>query len=265
MFDRFQRKITYLRVSVTDRCNLRCVYCMPEAGVAHKRRADLLSYEEIEAVTRAAVELGVSKVRITGGEPLVRKGILSLVARLAVIPGIADFALTTNGVRLPRLASALREAGLHRVNISLDTLDPERFHAITRCGRLDETLAGIEAARAAGFHSVKLNCVIDTTPDEPDARAVADYGRQRGMEVRFIRRMNTGKGEFWPVIGGDGGRCGTCNRLRLSSDGRLYSCLFNDRSFSVRELGARGAILAAVDAKPAAGLRSDNQFYSLGG
>lgn len=265
MFDRFQRKINYLRISVTDLCNLRCTYCMPAEGVQLKRHADILSFEEIEELTRTAVDLGVNKVRLTGGEPLVRKGFLSLVQRLGAIPGIDDLALTTNGVLLPKCAIALREAGLHRVNISLDSMDSERFRAITRCGKLEDTLAGIAAALEAGFRKVKINCVIDKSPNEPDARAVAAYGAEHGLEVRFIRKMDTGKGEFWRVFGGDGGHCESCNRLRVSSDGHIFPCLFSNLSYSVRELGPRQAILTAVEGKPASGHCSENKFYSLGG
>ncbi len=265
MFDAFNRAITYLRISVTDRCNLRCTYCMPDEGITLKRHADILSFEEIEALTRVAVELGITKVRITGGEPLVRTGIIDLVQRLAGIQGIVDLALTTNGTLLPRFADSLRDAGLHRINISLDCVDPQRFAAITRGGSVADVLRGIEAARDAGFQKVKLNCVIASSPDEPDAQAVAAYGAARGLEVRFIRRMNTGAGEFWRVIGGDGGHCERCNRLRVSSDGLVFPCLFSDISYGVRELGARQALLAAVANKPAAGCHSDNRFYALGG
>lgn len=265
MLDRFQRNIHSLRLSVTDLCNLRCVYCMPAEGVPLKPRRDILAFEEIEELVRAAAGLGFTKIRLTGGEPLVRNGILDLVRRVGRIPGITDYAMTTNGILLPRFAQGLKEAGLHRINISLDCVDPERFRAVTRCGRVQDTLAGIEAALAAGFRTVKLNCVVNESPDEPDARAVADLGRRLGLTVRFIRRMDTARGEFWPVFGGDGGRCGICNRIRVASDGRIYPCLFSDLNFSVRELGAERALRAAVEAKPAAGCRSENTFYALGG
>ena len=265
MFDRFNRRISYLRLSVTDRCNLRCTYCMPAEGVRRVRHEDVLSFEEIEELTRIAVELGVDKVRLTGGEPLVRRGIAELVRMLAAIPGIADFAMTTNGVLLPRHAVALHAAGLHRINISIDTVDADRFRAITRCGNVEDTLAGIAAALAAGFRSVKLNCVVTASQDEPDARSVADYAARLGLEVRFIRKMDTGKGEFWHVIGGEGGQCAICNRLRVSSTGLVYPCLFSDLCFDVRRLGPRAALLAAVEAKPEAGQTSSNQFHFIGG
>ena len=265
MNDRFHRRIHYLRLSVTDLCNLRCTYCMPAGGVPLVPHEQILSFEEITELTRTAVELGVDKVRLTGGEPLVRRDILVLVRMLAAIPGITDFAMTTNGVLLPRYAAALRESGLHRVNISLDTVDPARFHAVTRCGRLEDTLAGIEVALAAGFRKVKLNCVITRSPDEPDARSVANYARKKDLEVRYIRKMDTAKGEFWQVIGGTGGHCETCSRLRVSSLGHIYPCLFSNEYYDVRELGPRAAILAAIAGKPEAGSHSNNRFHHLGG
>ena len=265
MYDRFERRINYLRISVTDRCNLRCTYCMPAEGVPLLDHDDVLSLEEIRDFTATAVAMGVDKVRLTGGEPLVRRGIVDLVAMIAAIPGIRDFGMTTNGALLPRHAEGLKKAGLHRLNISLDSLEPERFKAITRNGELAEVLAGIEAAREAGFERIKLNCVIDRSPDEPDARQVAEYADRNGLEARFIRRMDTEKGVFSRVIGGDGGHCAECNRLRLSCTGQVYPCLFSDRTYSVRELGAVGAIRAAVEGKPASGKVSRNLFCRLGG
>ncbi|MHC4886316.1 MAG: GTP 3',8-cyclase MoaA [Planctomycetota bacterium] len=265
MFDRFQRRIDYLRLSVTDLCNLRCTYCMPPEGVPLKRHEEILSLEEMEEVVRVAVELGVTKVRLTGGEPLVRRNILYLVERIGQIQGIHDFAMTTNGMHLPQFAKSLKKAGLMRINISLDTLDPGRFSELTRGGDVHETLAGIEAAMTAGLSPVKLNCVIESSVEEKDAQAVAAYGRERGLEVRYIRRMCTRDGVFGRVIGGDGGHCETCNRIRVTCDGRVYPCLFSDRFTSVRELGPQQAFLAAVGLKPAAGVRSENQFYAMGG
>jgi cyclic pyranopterin phosphate synthase len=265
MYDSFNRRIHYLRISVTDRCNLRCRYCMPAEGVAQVPHAEILRYEELIELVSTGVELGIDKVRLTGGEPLLRRNLTDLVAALAAIPGLRDLALTTNACHLPQWAVPLKQAGLHRINISLDTLDPARFAELTRGGNLQEVLAGIEAAVAAGFTPIKLNCVITNSPDEPDAQAVAAYGAARGLPVRFIRRMNTREGRFWQVVGGTGGHCAACNRLRVASNGRIFPCLFSDLSFSVRELGARAALRAAVAHKPAAGIASENQFYHMGG
>lgn len=264
MFDCFNRHINYLRISVTDLCNLRCTYCMPAEGVKRKAHQDILSFEEIEAFTRMAVDMGIHKVRLTGGEPLVRHGILDLVKRLGAIPGIQDFAMTTNGVLLPPYARGLRDAGLHRVNISLDTLNSERFRQITRCGHLPDVLSGIDAALEVGF-PVKLNCVIEASPEEEDARSVSEFAQARGLELRYIRQMDTAKGEFWRVLGGDGGHCKTCNRLRLSSDGNVLPCLFSDLSYNIRKMGMREALLSAVKNKPECGKCSENKFYAIGG
>lgn len=265
MFDRFNRKIDYLRISVTDKCDLRCVYCMPEEGVPPLRHEELLSFEEIAAVVREAAALGMSKIRITGGEPLVRRGIVTLVSMLAGIEGIRDLAMTTNGIRLGAFAQPLADAGLHRVNVSLDALDPVRYAKITRGGDIARVIEGIAAAREAGLAPIKLNCVVRESPEEPDARAVAAFGAAHGLDVRFIRRMNLADGRFTQVIGGSGGDCRRCNRLRVTCDGMVRPCLFNDLKFSVRELGAREAILRAVAAKPASGEKSSAPISAIGG
>lgn len=265
MYDRFDRRIHYLRISVTDLCNLRCTYCMPAEGVTHLPREEILSFDEIADLARAATGLGIDKLRLTGGEPLVRRDILNLVRMLAAIEGFHDLAMTTNGTLLPELAGPLRAAGILRLNISLDTLDPERYRLITRGGDLRQVLAGIDAAMAAGFHPIKLNCVVQESPNEPDATMVAAFARERNLEVRFIRRMDTRTGRFWRVIGGNGGHCAACNRLRVSSNGFVYPCLFSDLCFSVRELGPARALQFAVQGKPASGATSQTQFFALGG
>ncbi len=266
MYDRFSRKITYLRVSVTDACNLRCRYCMPAGGRPRLApSAAVLSFEEIATLVRGAVQLGVDKVRLTGGEPLLRPGIVELVAALAGIDGLKDFAMTTNGTLLAEHADDLHRAGLGRLNISLDSTDPQRFRELSGGGDLGRVLAGIEAARRAGFATIKLNCVVETSPDEPDAKSVAAFGRQSGIEVRFIRRMDMAQGRFWPVHGGEGGRCRDCNRLRVTSDGRVFPCLFDPRSFSIRRYGVVGALRRAVAHKPATGRGNDIPLYAIGG
>jgi cyclic pyranopterin phosphate synthase len=197
--DDFGRPINYLRVSVTDRCNLRCVYCMPAEGIQQREMSDILTFEEIETVVRAAVELGINKIRLTGGEPLVRLGIVDLVAMLARVPGLDDLSMTTNGTLLIDKAEALARAGLKRVNISLDTLDPDRFHAITRRGNLDDVLQGIEAAKAAGLNPVKINVVPIRGLNEDE---VVDFARltvDEGWNVRYIEMMPIGSDPTWPA------------------------------------------------------------------
>lgn len=266
MLDPFDRTINYLRISVTDRCNMRCVYCMPPEGVKMLTHSDILRFNEIIEVIQVAVNLGVDKIRFTGGEPLVRKGIVDLVSETASIPGIKDLSMTTNALLLEQYAGDLKDAGLHRVNISLDTLDIDRYREITRGGDLKQVLHGIEAAEKAGLTPIKLNCVIRKSHYEEDALMVRRFGDQKGYQVRFIHLMDLDKGYFKPVEGGEGGNCVTCNRLRLTADGKIKPCLFNDLSFSVRELGARQAILRALKYKPANGQASSaNEFYNIGG
>jgi cyclic pyranopterin phosphate synthase len=189
LVDAFRRPITYLRVSVTARCNLRCVYCMPEAGLPWLPNHNVLSYEEIEAIVRAAAHVGVRSIRLTGGEPLIRRELHRLVAKLAAIPGIDDLALSTNGLLLADQAAGLRAAGLQRVNISLDTLRADRFTAIARRPGLDRVLAGIDAALAHGLEPVKLNCVVMRGANDDEVEAFAELTRTRAVHVRFIEVM----------------------------------------------------------------------------
>jgi len=263
--DSFDRRLTYLRVSVTDRCNLRCTYCVPSAGRPLLPRREILSFEEIRDLVGVAVRLGMTKIRLTGGEPLARRGIVTLVRMLATIDGIADLAMTTNGILLADLAAPLRAAGLHRLNVSLDSVAPERYRQITRGGEAAQVLRGLAAARSAGFTCIKLNCVVHQSPLEEDAQGVARFGGEQGFEVRFIREMSTRDGRFSRVIGGEGGDCGRCHRLRVSSAGLVYPCLFSNQAFSLRGLGIEPALRAAAAAKPESGHRSENEFYALGG
>ncbi len=192
--DRYHRTINYLRISVTDRCNLRCAYCMPEEGVPSLDAAEILSYEELLRVARVAVRLGIWKIRVTGGEPLVRKGILGFLAELARLPGVRDLCLTTNGILLAETAAALRRAGLRRVNVSLDTLRPERFERIARRGGLDRVLAGIRAAREHGLRPVKVNVVAMRGVNDDELADFVEFARTQGVEVRFIEFMPGGGG-----------------------------------------------------------------------
>ncbi|WP_424769024.1 GTP 3',8-cyclase MoaA [Paenibacillus sp. sgz302251] len=192
LVDRFGRVHDYLRISVTDRCNLRCLYCMPEEGMEFTESENLLSYDQIVEVVESGAALGISKLRITGGEPLIRPGLDQLISRLSAIPGIRDIALTTNGIFLAKQAEALRAAGLNRVNISLDTLDPARFRFIARRGDLKRVLEGIEAASAAGFDPIKLNCVLLKEVNEDEIAAFLRMAYEHPMHVRFIEYMPIG-------------------------------------------------------------------------
>src|SRR5207248_4977259 len=186
LVDTFGRLHDNLRISVTDRCNIRCFYCMPETGVKFQPRDQILSFEEIERFVRIAVTLGVRKLRVTGGEPLVRRDLPVLIARLAAIPGIEDLALTTNAVLLGDLARPLYEAGLRRLNVHIDTLDRARFERITRRDDLGKVIAGLEQARRAGFSKIKLNAVAVKNLVEPDIVPLARYARENAFEVRYI-------------------------------------------------------------------------------
>jgi cyclic pyranopterin phosphate synthase len=197
LVDAFGRVHTNLRVSVTDRCNIRCFYCMPAENVRFKPRHELLSFEEIERFVRVAARLGVDKIRLTGGEPLVRHDLPVLVAKLAAIDGIRDIALTTNGILLADQAVALRQAGLKRLNISLDSLDRETFFKISRREGLEQVLAGIFAAREAGFRKIRLNAVAIRGLTEPDIVPLAEFGRRHGMEMRFIEFMPLDADGHW--------------------------------------------------------------------
>lgn len=283
LVDRFGRVHDNLRISVTDRCNIRCFYCMPEEGAQFLDRAEILRFEEIEHFVRVAATLGITKLRITGGEPLVRRDLSRLIERLIVIPGIRDLALTTNAVLLADQAKDLYAAGLRRLNIHLDTLDRERFRQITRRDDLPRVLRGIDAAVEAGFRNIKFNIVAVKGLVEPDIVPMALFCRERGFEARFIEFMPLdaqhlwGKGkvltadeiaaiiarEIGPLLPApdqdprapatefmyaDGsGRvgfiasvskpfCMNCNRVRLTSDGKLRYCLFAIDETDVKQL-----------------------------
>ena len=266
MFDRFNRNLNYLRISVTDRCNLRCIYCMPEEGIKLFSHKDILSYDEVAGFTRSAVANGITKVRITGGEPLVRKGVTTLVSMIAGISGVEDLSMTTNGTLLKRYAKELRSAGLHRVNISLDTIDPEKFAAVTRTGNIIDVFEGIDAAKSAGLFPVKINCVIKESREEEEATAVSRFCKENDLEIRFIRQMDLINGHFSMVDGGTGGKCPVCNRLRLTANGKLKPCLFSNIEFDIRALGFEKAIKLAAEFKPECGIKNETgAFYNIGG
>ena len=294
MIDRFGREITYLRISVTELCNLRCRYCMPEDGVCKKSHDEMLTEDEIIMAVEAAASLGIRKLRITGGEPLIKKNIVSICQRAAAVPGIQEVCITTNGTLLPELAKPLRDAGVSRVNISLDTLDPEKFRYISRVGELDQAVAGIRAALDAGFDKVKLNTVLIGGFNDDEIPALAELTRRYPIDLRFIELMPMyDSGDFGPEafipytvvldrlpglepMATDGGVarlyrlplaqgniglispvsahfCGTCNRLRLTADGKLKPCLHSGDEFSIKGLDYDGMVeelRLAIENKP---------------
>ena len=302
--DRYQRKVTYLRLSVTDRCDLRCVYCMAEE-MRFLPRAEILSLEELFEVAAAAVELGVTKIRITGGEPLVRRGVVALMARIAALPGLRELTLTTNGTQLVRYAEDLRAAGVARINVSLDTLRPGRYRALTRHGELSRVLAGIEAAQQAGFERIKLNAVVLKGRNEDEIVDLVRFARRRGLDISFIEEMPLGAIDdhdrscaffssesvkaaieaCYPLtsVAEDSGGparyyrmadspsrigfispyshnfCDTCNRVRVTVQGRLLLCLGQEHSVDLRRIlrsspgdrqALRDAFVGAMALKP---------------
>ena len=189
MIDQFGRNVTYLRISVTELCNLRCRYCMPEEGVCKKNHADMLTEDEMILAVEAAAALGITKLRVTGGEPLAKKNIVSICRRAAAVPGIREVCLTTNGILLPQLAKPLKEAGVRRLNLSLDTLSPEKYAYITRCGSLDDFWKGFHAALDAGFEKIKLNAVLIGGFNDDEIVPLAELTRRYPVDMRFIEMM----------------------------------------------------------------------------
>jgi len=255
LIDQYNRSITYLRISVTDRCNYRCTYCMPPGGVTLKPHEQMLRYEDIIAIVREAAALGVAKIKLTGGEPLVKRNIEELVRGIAAVPGISDLGMTTNASLLtPEKARALKQAGLMRVNISLDTLDAAHFCRITRGGRIEDVLRGIDAALEAGLTPVKINMVVfaDTTVEEVDAmgRFCAAKGARLQTISHFSLHERAGKNY---MEAGRPPRCEECNRLRLTADGYFKSCLFSDDEIKVDMQNIRQSIIHAVANKPPSG------------
>ncbi len=303
------RNIEYLRLSVTDLCNYRCTYCMGEDGVAKLGHSDILSIEALAEIGRAAVACGIKKIRLTGGEPLVRKGVVSLCRMLKSIPGLAELAMTTNGSLLPEYAFALKEAGLDRLNISIDTLDETKFTELTRRGNLRDALDGLAAAKAAGFTNIKINTVLIGGFNLDEIPKLIALTRDEPVSVRFIELMPIGECAGWPknrfvsadaVLGacpalvpektegvaelyrvpghiGTVGLirplshsfCGDCNRIRVTTDGKLKPCLHSPLEIDLNGLtGAAliSAIKKGIFYKPERHhLNEDGQSASLRG
>ena len=304
LIDRFQRRVSYLRISVTDRCDLRCVYCMSE-NMKFLPRESLLTLEEIIQVGRNFVDLGVHKIRITGGEPLHRRDILKVFRELGELDGLRELALTTNGTQLPKFARELHAAGVSRINISLDTLRPDRYTAITRNGHIERVFAGLDAAQDAGFSRIKLNAVILKNRNHDEICDLVAFAIERGIDISFIEEMPLGvvgdhdRAECYyssdeirkdlaahytlvPTAENTGGPsryfrvpgietrigfisphshnfCDTCNRVRLTSEGRLLLCLGQEHSVDLRRVvrgnpgddeALKRAIVASMDIKP---------------
>jgi len=257
---------------------------MPPQGIRLLSHSDILSYDQIAAFSQLAVGKGIRKIRITGGEPLVRKNVEKLIAMLAPIQGLTDLSLTTNGQLLVEKAALLKAAGLQRINVSLDTLDPDRYRQITNGGSLNAVLLGIRAAQRAKLEPVKINCVVDIDHAvrerrqeerqgkrqeerrEAQKEAMRQFAQKEGLELRFIHCMSLHKGDFSMVEGGSGGDCAHCNRLRLTANGMLKPCLFSDIEYNIRAMGYLEALDAAVLNKPPKGTRNNTgNFSAIGG
>jgi GTP 3',8-cyclase len=326
LVDAFGRIHNNLRISVTDRCNIRCVYCMPEQ-VTFLPRGDLLTFEEIDRFVRIAAPIGINKLRLTGGEPLVRRDLPHLVEKLAAIPGIHDVGLTTNGILLADLAKPLWDAGLRRINVSLDTMDPTRFEELTRRPGFEKVIEGILAAKAVGYDPVKINAVAIKGTTEDDVVPLGLFARENGLELRFIEympldagnawerskvlfadeileRLSTGIGPLRPspnqdprapasdydYIDGEGRVgliasvsrpfCMSCNRVRLTADGKLRNCLFALDETDIRSLirgGAEDSVIATALRESVAGkwegheintarfIKPERLMHSIGG
>jgi len=314
LLDPFRRKISYLRISITDRCNLRCRYCMPEEGIPLIPHEEILTYEEILRIVRVFAAEGISKVRLTGGEPLVRKGVVDFVSHLSRIDEIKDLSLTTNGILLKELAKDLKKAGLKRINISLDSLKKERFCQITRRDDFERVWTGIEEALGAGLSPIKINMVAIGGLNDDEIESFAQLTLRLPLHIRYIEYMPSGNGEQWkerdiltipqikdrlekvrklipiPSSGWDGPAkrfrmegalgeigligpvsshfCDDCNRLRLTPDGKIRTCLFSDEEIDVKELLRNGGseqdlkeqLLVALKKKPERHFINTHQF-----
>lgn len=294
MIDQYGRNITYLRVSVTELCNLRCRYCMPAEGVVKKRHQDMLTEDELIQAVEAAASLGICKVRITGSEPLVKPNILSICKRIASVSGIHELCMTTNGTLLSTLAKPLNEAGVQRLNISIDTLDAQKYTSITRIGRIEDFFAGLEAALTSGFSKIKLNAVLIGGFNDDEVPQLAALTQRYPVDVRFIELMpmldhpdfderafipytkvldalpeampvadDGGVAKLYRLPGAQGNIglispvsahfCHTCNRLRLTADGKIKPCLHSAEELSLKGLdfnGMRIQLERAINHKP---------------
>lgn len=265
MRDKFNREINYLRISVTDKCNLRCIYCMPEEGIQLKQHKDILRYEQIEQIVREAVGLGINKIRLTGGEPLVKKDIEILIKEIAGIPGIRELCLTTNGILLARKAKILKEAGLTSINISLDTLNPEKYREITRVGNLEDVLEGIDAAIGEGF-KVKLNMVVIKDKNEDEIDDIKRFCLKKNIKTQLINHFNLRSNKNDENFFDRPPKCKNCNRIRLLSDGVLKPCLHSETEYKVDFANIRESLGAAILAKPERGLSCNSRkMFEIGG
>lgn len=265
MYDRYKRDITYMRISVTDRCNLRCLYCMPDGIPEHLMNKKLLTFEEIVRIVEAGTKLGLKKIRLTGGEPLVRKGIENLVAMIKGVPGIELLGMTTNGIFLDRYASLLRPAGLDSLNISLDTLSADQYTKLTGGGSLKQALLGIEAARAEGF-PIKINMVVEDETTDENLKKMQDFCDTRGLTLQTIGKYSLREEKVDRIEFNRPPKCGGCNRIRLLSDGMLKPCLHSDLEIPVDLENPEESLRQTILGKPRTGtVCTSRNIVEIGG
>ena len=310
MLDSYGRKINYLRISITDLCNLRCRYCMPEKGVCKVEHGDILTIEEIEQIAKTFVSLGIEKIRLTGGEPLVRNGVLKLVENISKLEGLKDLAMTTNGVLLKKHAKDLKSAGLNRVNISLDTINSKKYSSITRGGRLKDVLEGIEEAQKVGLTPIKINIVLIGGFNDDEVEDFVKLTLTEDIDIRFIELMPIGEASTWALenflsnevvlkkvkelykvealdpsspatyykLPNGKGRvgiinpisckfCDNCNRIRLTSQGKIKLCLHSNHEVDIKGALRRGEnieklILESINNKPKEHKLEDGQYIT---
>lgn len=268
MFDQYNRQITYMRISVTDRCNLRCVYCMPAEGITLKSHAEILSYEAIMDIVKSAAGLGIIKIRITGGEPLVRKKIEFLIRSIKEIEGIKEVTMTTNGLLLAKKAKTLKDAGLDRINISLDTIQPGLFKQITRGGDISSVFRGIEAAKEAGFDNIKINTVVIKGINDSLTYEMREFCAKHGLKLQRINHymLNGYKKESASIHLERPLPCSSCNRIRLTADGMLKPCLLSDIEIPVNVDDIESSLIKAITHKPEKGKACTNRGnWQIGG
>ncbi len=279
LLDSFGRRINYLRISVTDRCNLRCIYCMPEEGIPLIPQSEILTYEELIDIAKVCIDLGITKIRVTGGEPLVRKGIVDFIRRLSSLTGLCDLSITTNGTLLKDFAKPLFFAGLKRINVSLDSLDRKKYEMITRVGKLSSVLSGLYEAKKVGFSPIKINVVVIKGLNDTEIFDFVNLAIDFGFFIRFIELMpfaikkplflsnhiikkkieerfplipekNDGVARIYSIDGKDakigfisplsGHICKSCNRVRLTPDGKVKNCLFSEKEYDIKKLIRKG-------------------------
>jgi len=267
MLDKFNREINYLRISVTDRCNLRCTYCIPP-GTMLKEKENSLTDSEITEIVKNAVKIGIKKIRLTGGEPLLRKGIVSLVKRIRSVKGVEELVMTTNGTLLKKYAKKLKENGLDRINISLDTLDPDKYRELVKLGEIGSVLDGIDAVIDAGFKNTKLNMVLIPGFNDDEIGSMKKFCKKKSLNLQRINHYSLEditsidrKYEAERPL-----KCSLCNRIRLTSDGKLKPCLFSDIEIDVDFSSIEKSLKEAVLKKPCCGVANNTKGnWEIGG